>query len=295
MKVIEIGIVTVRGAAYPPTQRLASAARQRGHRVQVIDPYRVWPALTAAESKLLPAAVRLPDVVMPRQGAEVASACLSLIAQYQLMGITVINRLEGIRIARHKFFSSQALGAARIAMPDTVFINSPQGLAPAVDQLGGYPVVIKTLSGRQGSGVILATSAKAGETAVHTHLQKRRGLLIQRFIDPSGRTDIRVLVVGGHALAAMSLTPNPGDFRANYHLTKKSRPFELVAPVSALAVAATRALGLDIAGVDLIQTASGELQVIEVNYAPGFRGLESATGLDIAGRIIDYAIQRIGG
>jgi ribosomal protein S6--L-glutamate ligase len=288
-----IGIVTVRGPDYHPTRRLAEAAVRRGHRAVAVHPYRVWPVLRNGRCHLL-ADETFPalDVVLPRQGAEVATACLALIEQFEHMGLAVVNSAGAIRLARHKFFALQALAAARLPVPATVFVNSPAALAAAVDRLGGYPLVVKAVSGRQGKGITRADSAREGRRVMSEVLDRRSGLLLQEYVPPQGRSDLRVLVIGGATVGAVALTPRTDDFRANFHLGGNVRPLALAPEVAQLSQRAAQTLGLEVAGVDLMRAADGRTVIMEVNYAPGFKGFEAATGLDVAGRIVDHAVVR---
>jgi ribosomal protein S6--L-glutamate ligase len=292
---MNIGIITVRGPHYHPNRRLREAADEQGHRVTLVHPYRVWSELEDNTLSLvgLPGKASL-DVVLPRQGATVGDSCLALIRHFSLMGIPVVNDLDSIRLTKNKFLTLQALAKTRIPVLHTVFVNSAKGFHEALTRLGGYPVVVKQVSSRQGEGVILVEKKCNEQAVTRKHLDKRKGLLVQRFISPAGRQDIRVLVVGRNIVGAMELHPKKGDFRANYHLSKESRPRDLTPELARIALKAANAVGLEIAGVDLIVDKNGRVSVIEVNYSPGFKGLEAATGLDIAGRIVGYVADTYG-
>ena len=288
---MNIGIITVRDSDYHPNRRLDEAASLHGHKTILVHPYKLWPSLV--ESK--PGVAGQPDidslnVVLPRQGATVGGSSLTLICHISLMGIPVVNDLDSIRLAKNQFHTLQALAASRIPVPDTFFVNSPEGFQQALASLQGYPVVVKQASGRQGKGVILVKTRQNLDSAIHEHMDKRKGLLVQRFIPPAGRQDIRVLVVGGRVAGAMELKPKKGDFRANYHLNKESRSKDLPTKLEGIALKAADAVGLEIAGIDLIVDQDGRAMVIEVNYSPGFKGMEAATGLDIASTIVEYVV-----
>jgi ribosomal protein S6--L-glutamate ligase len=292
---MNIGIITVRDRDYHPNRRLAEAASEQGYRITLVHPYKVWPALKGGEPRLVGEQDMKPlDVVLPRQGATIGDSCLALIRHFSLMGIPLVNGLDSIRLAKNKFLTLQALSAARIPVPETVFINSPKGFKEAIGGLGGYPVVAKQISGRQGEGIVLVETNDDAESVTRGHLDRRKGLLVQRFIPPAGRQDIRVLVVGGKAIGAMELRPKEGDFRANFHLSKDSRFKDLSPEQEKIALNAASAVGLEISGVDLIVDKKDRVSVIEVNYSPGFNGLEAATGLDIAGRIVKYVANTYG-
>jgi len=289
---MNIGILTVRDRTYHPNWRLLEAAEGKGHRAFLIHPYRLWPVIAnQALGVTRKAAFTPPDVVLPRQGAEIGTSSRVLINQLHLMGIPLVNNLAAIRLTSNQFLTLQALVTAGVPVPDTLFINAGEGLD--IDTTGriSYPVVVKQINGRQGSGVALAHSRSELERLVAARLDRTRGLLLQKFIRPDGRQDIRALVIGGRVAAAMRLVPSAGEFRANFHLGAHSRAHELTDATARVVATAATATGLDIAGVDLLIDADGRAQVIEVNYAPGFRGMEAATGRDIAGAIIDHAVE----
>jgi len=286
---MHLGIITVRDGTFHPNRRLIESSGDKGHRVTLIHPYRLWPVI--ADNALQTAApIRYEplDVILPRQGAEIGTSSRVLINQLQLMDIPLVNDLDAIRLTSNQFLTLQALANAGVPVPDTLFINASIGLNEMPDYLTDFPVVLKQINGRQGSGVALARSRTELEHLVNASLDETQGLLLQQYIAPTDRQDIRVFLIGGKIAGAMRLTPPQGEFRANYHLGARSRPHDLADATARVAVAATAAVGLDIAGVDLIIDAKNRVYVIEVNYSPGFRGLEAATGLDIAGLIIDY-------
>ncbi|MBW2608250.1 MAG: RimK family alpha-L-glutamate ligase [Deltaproteobacteria bacterium] len=288
---MNIGIITVRNSDYHPNRRLDEAAAQHGHKTILVHPYRLWPSLVEGKPWVAgKPGIESLNVVLPRQGATVGDSSLALIRHISLMGIPVVNDLDSICLAKNQFHTLQALAASRILVPDTFFVNSPEGFQQAIALLKGYPVVVKQASSRQGKGVILVKTNQNLDSAIHEHMDKRKGLLVQRFIPPMGRQDIRVLVVGGKVAGAMELKPKKGDFRANYHLNKESRSKDLSAELEGIALKAADAVGLEIAGIDLIVDQEGRAMVIEANYSPGFKGMEAATGLDIAAKIVEYVV-----
>jgi len=292
---MNIGIITVRGSDYHPTRRLHEAAVERGHQITVVHPYQVWPRLENGKHRLVgQPGVETLDVVIPRQGATVGDSCLALIRHLNLMGIPLVNDLEAILLARNQFLTLMTLTESKVPVPETVFVNSAEGMQEALDKLGGYPVVVKQVSGRQGKGIHLVKNRRDKQQICRHNLDQRKGLLVQRFIPPKGRQDIRVLVIGGKTVAAMELVPREGDFRANFHLSCKSQPKDLLPEIEEAALKAAETVGLEIAGVDIIVDQHDRISVIETNYSPGFKGLEAATGLDIAGRIVDYVVNKYG-
>ena len=292
---MNIGIITAEGYDYPPTKRLVEAAEEKGHRIIVVDPIYVWPILVSGSPDMEGELdISMLDVVLPRQGATVNDSSLKLVPHLHHMGVPLVNKLEAIRLAKDQFLTLQALSALQIPIPDTGFVNAYEGFQSVLDRLDGYPVVIKQVSGRVGEGVFLVNNDHKARLILHNVLETGKGVLVQRFIPPENRLDIRVLVIGGKVGGAMKLKPKPGDFRSNFHLTKKSWPVELLPDWEEIALKAADALGLEITGVDLIVNEKGKARVIELNYSPGFSGLEAATGLDIAGKIIDYVVETYG-
>ncbi|MFO7715017.1 RimK family alpha-L-glutamate ligase [Desulfosarcina sp.] len=290
---LRIGIITVQEPGYHPNRRLLEAAGIAGHEAVLIHPYRQWPKMVAGQLGVTAKnGAGLPHVVMPRQGAQVGDACLALMGQFQLMGVPMVNDHQAVSIARNKFITQQVLTAAGLPCPDTVFINHESGFFQAVDQLGGYPVVVKPVSGRQGDGVLLIMDGVDARRRGLPALNPQRGLMVQRYIPAEKRRDIRALVIGGALICAASLVPASGEFRANFHLGSEIRSTVLATDLKQIALSAAAVVGCDVAGVDIIVDSDGRPFIVEVNYSPGFKGLEAATGRDIAGRIIRFATDR---
>lgn len=291
---MQIGVITVQGADYHPNRRLIEAAREKGCSLGLINPYKAGPFIkngTAGISGM--EKTGLPDVILPRQGAQIGESSIGVLRHFAAMGIELLNSVSAITVARNKFLTLQELSKHGIRAPDAVFANSAGVFYKGVERLGGYPVVAKKPSGRQGAEVFLLQGPAEADLAVSTHLEPGVGLIIQRFIPPENRRDLRVLVIGGKVFAAMELEPNTGDFRSNFHVSGESRVADISPEIEKTAVKSAQAVGLDIAGVDVIIDTDGVPWVIEVNYSPGFRGLEQATGKDIAGAIIDFALSYI--
>ncbi len=288
-----IGIVTVRGRNYHPTRRLIEAGSERGCDIVVIDPYCVWPGFV----KNGPVLLARPELeglhaVLPRQGAEIRDCCLPLLEHYEQMGVAVINSLESVLKARNKFSTVQALARAGVPIAATVFVTCKEGLEAALGCLGTMAVV-KPVSGRCGSGIMLIERPDTLHPDLMAELDSGRGLVVQEFIPPAGRRDLRAFVIGTKVVAAMELVPPAGDFRANFGLGGRSLPVELSPDQIQTAVMAARGLGLEIAGVDLMLTPGGRLVVGEVNYSPGFKALEAVSGIDIASAILDHVLEAI--
>jgi len=287
--VSRLALVTVHGPEYHPNRRLLEAAHERGAALELLHPFRAWCALTGGHAGLLGADP--PPVVIPRVGSTISPYTLALLRHLELMGARLVNGPSAIELASHQYLSLQALATAGLPVPDTCLVNRPEGWEAALERLGGYPVVAKLPAGRQGRGVALIQDQDQAALAQQLWLQQRRGLLVQRYLPPEGRRDLRVLVLGHEAVAGMELTPPAGEFRANVHLGGRPRDYSPGGAAAGLAVAAARALGLEVAGVDLVQPDGGPLMVMEVNFTPGFQGLEQASGRDVAGMLLEHALK----
>ena len=290
---MNIGIMSVKDLLFHPTRRLEEAARQRGFRVMLINPYDMVSGIAdnafyASLSSLSP----LPDVVMPRQGAPMGDYGLALLRQFMHLGIPLINGLEGITIARNQYIALQTLAGQNLPVPDSFFITSIQGCYRAVAHLGGYPVIVKQMDGMGGEGVRMVRGAHEVDPLCREILKDKKGAVVQRLIPPQNRQDLRILVVGQKVAGAMALTPAPGEFRSNFHLHGQARPITLTREWQTLALEAARACHLEIAGVDLIIDAEKRPYLMEINSAPGFRGLESVTHMDIAGIMMDHVSKK---
>jgi ribosomal protein S6--L-glutamate ligase len=207
----------------------------------------------------------------------------------------VVNGFKSILLARNKFLTLQTLADHGMPVPDSHFVSNIKNFERAVAALGGYPVVVKTPNSRQGKGVMLVESSLTAQSIMDKLQAKKQGLLVQEFIGLQGREDIRAFVLGDKVIGAMTLKPGRGDFRSNVHQKGSAKVITLNKKLKELAIESSRALGLEISGPDIILDGNGKPRVIEVNYSPGFKGLEAATGLDIASGIIRYVTQTGGG
>lgn len=287
---MDIGIITVKGCTYHPNQRLREAAQNRGLVLECLNPYDLHPGIHAGRLTLQIGEDRsLPGVILPRQGAQIGASSLTILTQFYNLGIPLVNEPESIRIASNKFSTLQVLAAASIPVPDTRFAHSPSAFWSGIEGLGGYPLVGKGLNSRQGQEVELLNGSRDAERFMETHLKADKGVLLQRFIPPKGRRDFRVLVIGGKVAGTMELKAFDGDFRSNYHVSGWSHRAHLSMEQERIALASVRAVGLSIAGVDLVLEESQKCLVLEVNSTPGFKGLEAASGVDVADKIITYA------
>jgi len=276
------------------TQRLKAAAVERGHEVRVLNTLRLAIDLSGDEPDLQYRGKPLSDydAVLPRIGASITFFGLAVVRQFEQMDVYTPNTANGIANSRDKLRSIQILSRHDIKIPATTFVRNRADVLPAIDRVGGAPVVIKLLEGTQGIGVILAPDTKVAEAVIETLQSTRQNVLIQRFIAESRGRDIRALVVGDRVVAAMRRRAQPGEFRSNLHRGGSTEIVELEDRYASVAVKSAQIMGLRVAGVDMLETDSGPL-ILEVNSSPGLEGIETATGLDVAGAIIDYMSSQV--
>lgn len=297
---MRIGILSRNPKLYS-TRRLVKTARERGHLVEVIDTLSVAvhigragqqtgePQLLLDNSLGLATPTRLPqlDAIIPRIGTSVTFYGLAVVRQFETMGLITTASSAAIACSRDKLQSLQLMTQAGLPIPRTAVIARPDALYAAIEAIGGLPAVVKLIHGTQGRGVLLAHQLSTVATLLQRVEALNRQAIIQEFIAESRGSDTRLIIVGNRCVAAMERRAAPGDFRANLHRGGTAVAVEPDRDTVALAVAAARAHGLAVAGVDLLSSRRGPL-LLEVNSSPGLEGIEKATGADIAGAIIDH-------
>jgi ribosomal protein S6--L-glutamate ligase len=268
------------------TKRLVEAARVRGHVVRVFDPLRCYVRIAPGASSIRFKGKELRDIdaVIPRIGTSSTFYGTAVLRQLEMMGVYTPNPSDAVLRARDKLRSLQILAAQGIDMPVTVFGDNPDDTDDVLDLLGDPPHVIKLNEGSQGTGVVLAEKRAASQSVIEAFRGLYANFLVQEFIAEAKGTDLRCFVVGDQVVAAMQRDSSPGDFRANLHRGGSAKAATLSADEKRIAVAAAGALGLGIAGVDLLRSNRGPL--LEVNASPGLEGIEAATGVDVAGAIM---------
>ena len=273
------------------TRRLVEAARERQHSVRVLDPLRCYLRISSEgfgmHYKGRPIAGY--DAVVPRIGASITRYGSAVLRQFELMGTFTPNPSEAIVRARDKLRCHQLLAAQGIGLPVTVFGDNPDDTADLLSMLGPPPHVIKLNEGTQGNGVMLTEKPSASRSVIEALRGLYANFLVQEFIGEAKGADLRCFVVGNRVVAAMRRQAPKGDFRSNLHRGGTARPVRVSEAEQATAVRAAAVLGLGVAGVDLIRSRRGPL-VLEVNSSPGLEGIEEATGVDIAGQIIDSLV-----
>ncbi len=276
------------------TQRLRAAAAQRGHDVKVLNTLRFAIDLSGPEPDLQYRGRTLSDydAILPRVGASITYFGTAVVRQFEQMDVYTPNTANGISNARDKLRATQILSRHNIGMPATTFVRNRADVRPAIERVGGAPVVIKLLEGTQGIGVILAPEVKVAEAIIETLHSTNQNVLIQHFVRESRGRDIRALVVGDRVVAAMRRTAVGDEFRSNVHRGGSVEAVEITPEYEQAAVRSAQIMGLKVAGVDMLEGADGPL-VMEVNSSPGLEGIETATRLDIAGAIIDHIADRV--
>ena len=277
------------------TQRLRTAALDRGHQVKVLDTLRFGIDLTGDEPDLSFRGKQLSsyDAVLPRIGASVTYFGTAVVRQFEQMDVYTPNTANGIMNSRDKLRATQILSRHAVAMPATAFVRNRDDVRSAISMVGGAPVVIKLLEGTQGIGVILAPTAKVAEAIIETLHGTNQQVLIQRFVTESKGKDVRALVVGDRVVAAMRRRAQGDEFRSNVHRGGSVEKVDLDPAYAEVAVRAAHIMGLRVAGVDMLEGDDGPL-VMEVNSSPGLQGIEAATKLDVAGAIVDYIADQAG-
>ncbi len=271
------------------TQRLRTAALDRGHAVKVLNTLRFAIDLSGDEPDLQFRGKQLSDydAILPRIGNSITYFGTAVVRQFEQMDVFTPNTSWGITNSRDKLRATQILSRHNIGMPATTFVRDRADVIPAIERVGGAPVVIKLLEGTQGIGVILAPQIKVAEAIIETLQSTKQQVLIQRFVKESKGRDIRALVVGDRVVAAMRRVAKGDEFRSNVHRGGSVEPVTLDAEYERVAVRAAQIMGLRVAGVDMLEGNDGPL-VMEVNSSPGLEGIETATKLDVAGAIIDH-------
>ncbi|MCC7301769.1 MAG: 30S ribosomal protein S6--L-glutamate ligase [Bacteroidia bacterium] len=271
------------------TRRIVEAGKKRGHSMHVLDHTKCVLVLEKGHPHVFYKGEEVKSVqaIIPRIGASVTFYGSAVVRQFEQMHIFSSVESQALVRSRDKLRSLQLLAKAGIDMPKTAFASSPKNIDNVIQQVGGAPCVIKLLEGTQGIGVILAETHNSAKSVIEAFLDVKVNILVQEFIAEAKGADIRAFVVDGQVVGAMRRKGAPGDFRSNLHRGGSAEVINLSAEEKATAIKSVKKLGLAIAGVDMLQSKRGPL-VMEVNSSPGLEGIEGATKVDIAGKIIEY-------
>ncbi|MDJ0949379.1 MAG: 30S ribosomal protein S6--L-glutamate ligase [Alphaproteobacteria bacterium] len=270
-------------------QRLVEASEARGHEIQIIDTLRVYINVASHRPEMRYKGEKLEgfDAVIPRIGASVTFFGTAVLRQFEMMGVYPLNESVAISRSRDKLRSLQLLSRRGIGLPVSVFAHSTSQADDILQMLGGTPVVIKLLEGTQGIGVVLGETPTAAKSMIQAFGGLKANILVQEFIKEAGSQDIRCLVVGDRVVASMMRSGAEGDFRSNLHRGGRADSIRITPEERSTAVRAANIMGLNVCGVDMLRSNHGPV-VMEVNSSPGLEGVEKATGIDVAGKVIEF-------
>lgn len=289
---MQIGILS-RGPELYSTQRLLETGKARGHDVQIIDPLKCFMNINSVDNEIhYNEKILKLDAVISRIGASVSFYGTAMVRQFEMSGVYALNGSLAITRSRDKLRAHQILSQKKLGMPITGFAHSTSSVDDLIKVAGGAPLVIKLLEGAQGKGVILAETKKAAESVIEAFRGLDAHFLIQEFIKEAGGADIRCFVIGDKVVAAMKRQSTDGDFRSNLHSGGVGEKVKITPAERKTAIAGAKAMGLDVAGVDIIRSERGPL-ILEVNSSPGLEGIEKTSGKDIASLMFDYLEKNI--
>jgi len=278
-----------RNASLYSHKRLVEAAEARGHQLDIINTLRCYMNIASRRPEIYYNGEKLAgyNAVIPRIGASVTFYGLAVLRQFEMMGVYPLNESVSIGRSRDKLRSMQLLARDGVGLPVTTFAHDPKQTEEVLKLAGEAPLVIKLLEGTQGLGVVLADTNRSAKSVIEAFRATNTNILVQEFIKESGGTDIRAIVIGGRVVAAMKRSGAAGEFRSNLHRGGSAEVIKLSPEERSTAVRAAKSMGLNVCGVDMLRANHGAV-VMEVNSSPGLEGVEKATGLDIAGKIIEF-------
>ncbi len=270
-------------------QRLLEAAEQRGHEFRILNTLRCTMNITSHRPSILYNGETLTgfDAVIPRIGASITHYGLAVLRQFEMMGVWPLNESVAVGRSRDKLRSMQIFAKHGLGLPVTAFAHDPKQTDEVLKIVGGAPAVIKLLEGTQGIGVVLGETSNSAKSVIEAFRGLNVNILVQEFIKEAGSSDIRIFVVGGKVVAAMMRTGAEGDFRSNLHRGGTAKMVKITPEERSTAIRAAKVMGLNVAGVDILRANHGPV-IMEVNSSPGLEGIETATGKDVAGQIIDF-------
>ncbi|MDJ0648468.1 MAG: 30S ribosomal protein S6--L-glutamate ligase [Xenococcaceae cyanobacterium MO_188.B19] len=285
---MKIAILSQNSALYS-TKRLKEAGEARGHEMRVINYLRCYMNITSHRPSIVYNDKPLEnfDAIIPRIGASKTFYGTAVVRQFEVMGVFSTNESQAISRSRDKLRCLQILAKSGIGLPVTGFAHDTQDIDGLIETVGGAPLVIKLLEGTQGIGVVLAETYQAAKSVIEAFRGLDANILVQEYIKEAGGADLRCFVVGGKVIAAMKRQGAEGEFRSNLHRGGKAQIIKLTPEERSTAIRAAKAMGLRVAGVDLLRSNHGPV-IMEVNSSPGLEGIEKATGIDVAGKIIEY-------
>ncbi len=287
-------VILSRSASLYSTDALAQAAIKRKHNVRIIDPINCDIVIEKKNPAIYYKGKKLEsvDAVIPRIGASITYYGTAVVRQFEMMGVMTTVGSQALVLSRDKLQSLQILTKAKLGLPKTIFTNYSKNVDEVINHVGGAPLIIKLLEGTQGLGVVLAETKNAAKSVIEAFNGLQARVIVQEFVKEAKGADIRAFVVDGHVVGAMKRQGKEGEFRSNLHQGGKATVIELSDEEEIAAIKAAKALGLGVAGVDMLQSERGPL-ILEVNSSPGLEGIEKATKKDIAKTIIRYIEKNI--
>lgn len=291
---LRIGILSLEPSNYS-NKKIIEAAENNGHFCEILNTKRCYLNIEYDRPEVHYDGDILPyyDVIIPRIGPSITKYGMAVVRQFEAMGTFCLNSSASIGTSRDKLAAHQALAINRIPMPDTAFANSPRDTENIIDLTTGAPLVVKLLKSSQGKGVVLAETKKAASSVISAFQKLNAPFIVQDFIKDANGSDLRLFVIGGKVIASMIRSAAGDDFRSNLHAGGKASKTKITKEERKIAKQATKAMGLNIAGVDILRSIEGP-KVIEVNSSPGLQGIEKVNKINIASLIIDYVEKKLG-
>ncbi|GIR23551.1 hypothetical protein CM15mP37_10560 [bacterium] len=291
---LRIGILSLEPSNYS-NKKIIEAAENNGHFCEILNTKRCYLNIEYDRPEVHYDGDILPyyDVIIPRIGPSITKYGMAVVRQFEAMGTFCLNSSASIGTSRDKLAAHQALAINRIPMPDTAFANSPRDTENIIDLTTGAPLVVKLLKSSQGKGVVLAETKKAASSVISAFQKLNAPFIVQDFIKDANGSDLRLFVIGGKVIASMIRSAAGDDFRSNLHAGGKASKTKITKEERKIAKQATKAMGLNIAGVDILRSTEGP-KVIEVNSSPGLQGIEKVNKINIASLIIDYVEKKLG-
>ncbi len=278
-------VLLSRGPELYSTRRLATEAEKAGWLVNIIDPLALTIVVDEDGGRVLHKGWPVEcEAVLPRIGYSITRRGVAIVRQFEQTGVIVLNTSQGILRSRDKLVACQMMAEARVPVPITAHVGAWEDTDRAVRRVGGTPCVVKSTEGTHGSGVFLVNSPQQARQLVFQMLERGMRPLVQEYIKESHGSDIRALVVGGEVVASMRRKAHGSEFRSNFHLGGSVSNVELTEDQREIAISSTETLGLELAGVDMLESDRGPL-VLEVNSSPGLEGIEGATKINIAEKV----------
>jgi ribosomal protein S6--L-glutamate ligase len=286
---MKIGLLVSEKGLYSH-KRLKEEAEKRGHKFRIINLTECFVNITNDTPTIYDKngkPIRDLDAVIPRIEPSITFFGTAILRQFEMLGVYPFNNSLAVLRARDKLRSLQILAKNNIPMPSTGIANSPESIDAIIKSLGGAPLIIKLVEGTEGDGVVLAETNSAAKSVISAFKQLHANVIVQEFIKESSGRDIRCFVIGNKVVASMERVANEGEYRANFHLGASVNSIKITPEERAMAVKASKVMGMDVSGVDILRSNRGSL-VLEINSSPGLEGIEKATGKNVTELMIEH-------